>query len=212
MCGQIVLCRGVNDGEELARSLRDLAELYPAMGSVAVVPAGLTKFRDKLYPLTDFTYEEAAQIIASSGESIRSELETIKGAISGVINSVTAAAGAFMNLPLLPENVKNEYGDCLDYLKSVKDKITAIVSDGVTSDEIEELADEAKDKAEQILERINEDLTDAEKETVKSISETLEATLTGIKNNLSSALETAENEAKRYIEQKRNQRVNKDAE
>lgn len=63
MCGQIVLCRGVNDGEELARSLRDLAELYPAMGSVAVVPAGLTKFRDKLYPLTDFTSEEAAEII-----------------------------------------------------------------------------------------------------------------------------------------------------
>ena len=63
MCGQIVLCRGVNDGEELARSLRDLAELYPAMGSVAVVPAGLTKFRDKLYPLTDFTKEEAAEVI-----------------------------------------------------------------------------------------------------------------------------------------------------
>ena len=63
MCGQIVLCRGVNDGEELARSLRDLAELYPAMGSVAVVPAGLTKFRDKLYPLTDFTKEEAAEVV-----------------------------------------------------------------------------------------------------------------------------------------------------
>lgn len=155
--------------------------------------------------------EEAAQIIASSAEGIRSELETIKGAISGVINSVTTAAGAFINLPLLPENVKNEYADCLDYLKSVKDKITAIVSDGVTSDEIEELADEAKDKAEQILERINEDLTDAEKETVKSISATLEATLTGIKNNFNSALETAESEAKRYIEQKRNERLGNSA-
>ena len=63
MCGQIVLCRGVNDGEELLRSLNDLAELYPAMSSVAVVPAGLTKFREKLYPLTDFTAEEAGRII-----------------------------------------------------------------------------------------------------------------------------------------------------
>lgn len=63
MCGQIVLCRGVNDGDELVRSLNDLAELYPAMSSVAIVPAGLTKFRDKLYPLTDFTAEEASQII-----------------------------------------------------------------------------------------------------------------------------------------------------
>ena len=63
MCGQIVLCRGVNDGEELLRSLNDLAALYPAMSSVAVVPAGLTKFREKLYPLTDFTSEEASDVI-----------------------------------------------------------------------------------------------------------------------------------------------------
>ena len=63
MCGQIVLCRGVNDGKELMRSLTDLAALYPAMSSVAVVPAGLTKFREKLYPLTDFTAEEAGEII-----------------------------------------------------------------------------------------------------------------------------------------------------
>ena len=63
MCGQIVLCRGVNDGEELLRSLNDLAALYPAMSSVAVVPAGLTKFREKLYPLTDFTAEEASDVI-----------------------------------------------------------------------------------------------------------------------------------------------------
>lgn len=63
MCGQIVLCRGINDGSELLRSLDDLAGYYPAMGSVAIVPAGLTKFRDKLFPLTDFTSEEAGEII-----------------------------------------------------------------------------------------------------------------------------------------------------
>ncbi len=63
MCGQIVLCRGVNDGDELKRALRDLAEYYPEMGSVSIVPAGLTKYRDKLYPLTDFTKEDAIEII-----------------------------------------------------------------------------------------------------------------------------------------------------
>ena len=63
MCGQIVLCKGVNDGEELLRSLRDLSEYYPEMGSVSVVPAGLTKHRDGLYPLSDFTPEEAAAVI-----------------------------------------------------------------------------------------------------------------------------------------------------
>ena len=63
MCGQIVLCKGVNDGEELLRSLRDLSAYYPEMGSVSVVPAGLTKHRDGLYPLTDFTPEEAGAVI-----------------------------------------------------------------------------------------------------------------------------------------------------
>ena len=63
MCGQIVLCRGINDGAELERSLRGLSEYYPQMTSVAVVPAGLTKFRDKLFPLTDFTADEAASVI-----------------------------------------------------------------------------------------------------------------------------------------------------
>ena len=63
MCGQIVLCKGVNDGEELLRSMRDLSEYYPAMGSVSIVPAGLTKHRDGLYPLTDYTPEEAAAVI-----------------------------------------------------------------------------------------------------------------------------------------------------
>lgn len=64
ICAQIVLCRGINDGEELMRTLRDLAELAPELESVAVVPAGMTKYRDKLYPLTDFSAEEAAEVIA----------------------------------------------------------------------------------------------------------------------------------------------------
>lgn len=63
MCGQIVLCRGINDGEELVRSMRDLSKYLPELSSVSIVPAGLTKFRDKLYPLTDFTKEEAERVI-----------------------------------------------------------------------------------------------------------------------------------------------------
>ena len=72
MCGQIVLCKGVNDGDELLRSLRDLSAYYPEMGSVSVVPAGLTKHRDGLYPLTDFTPEEAAAVI-DAVDSVASE-------------------------------------------------------------------------------------------------------------------------------------------
>ncbi len=63
MCGQIVLCRGINDGEELLRSMRDLSSYFPNLTSVSVVPAGLTRFRDGLEPLTDFSREEAAAVI-----------------------------------------------------------------------------------------------------------------------------------------------------
>ena len=64
LCGQIVLCRGVNDGAELTRSMEDLARLHPAMSSVSIVPAGLTRFRDGLYPLEPFTPEECRAVIA----------------------------------------------------------------------------------------------------------------------------------------------------
>ncbi len=64
MRGQIVLCRGINDGGELDRSLADLAKLFPQMDSVSVVPAGLTDHREGLYPLEPFTAEESAAVIA----------------------------------------------------------------------------------------------------------------------------------------------------
>ncbi len=61
---QIVLCRGVNDGENLERTMHELACLYPQVSSVSIVPAGLTKHRDGLYPLTPFTKEESAGVVA----------------------------------------------------------------------------------------------------------------------------------------------------
>ena len=62
---QIVLCRGINDGAELEKTMHDLAAMHPSVIHVSVVPAGMTKFRDekKLYPLTPFSKEEAVQVI-----------------------------------------------------------------------------------------------------------------------------------------------------
>lgn len=60
---QIVLCKGVNDGEHLNRTMNDLKALYPMVSSVSVVPAGITKYRENLFPLTPFSSEEGAQII-----------------------------------------------------------------------------------------------------------------------------------------------------
>ena len=77
LCGQVVLCRGINDGEELSRTMRDLAKLHPAMSSVSIVPAGLTRYREGLFPLSPFTPEEAAAVIAqvnAFGDQCESEL------------------------------------------------------------------------------------------------------------------------------------------
>ncbi|MCD7762391.1 MAG: DUF512 domain-containing protein [Lachnospiraceae bacterium] len=63
MNGQIVLCRGINDGEELNDSIRKLTAYLPYLRSVSVVPVGLTKHRDGLYPLEAFTKEDAAEVI-----------------------------------------------------------------------------------------------------------------------------------------------------
>ncbi len=63
MNGQIVLCKGVNDGEELERSIRDLTKYLPNLQSVSVVPVGLTKYRDGLYPLEPFTKEDAKKVL-----------------------------------------------------------------------------------------------------------------------------------------------------
>ena len=61
--GQIVLCKGVNDGAELERSMNDLCGYYPSLDSVSIVPAGLTGYRDGLYPLEPFTGEECKAVI-----------------------------------------------------------------------------------------------------------------------------------------------------
>lgn len=63
LCCQIVLCKGINDGQELDRTLHDLISLRPALQSVAIVPSGLTKFRDGLYPLEAFNKEDARKVI-----------------------------------------------------------------------------------------------------------------------------------------------------
>lgn len=63
MNGQIVLCKGVNDGAELERSIGDLSKYAPVMQSVSVVPVGLSKYRDGLYPLQPFTKEDACATI-----------------------------------------------------------------------------------------------------------------------------------------------------
>jgi len=63
MNGQIVLCKGVNDGEELRFSIKELMKYIPNLQSVSVVPVGLSKYRDGLYPLLPFEREDAREVL-----------------------------------------------------------------------------------------------------------------------------------------------------
>lgn len=71
---QLVLCPGINDGDELRRSLHELSALYPAVQSIACVPVGVTKYRTGLFPMTEYTKETAGEtidIIESFGEDFK---------------------------------------------------------------------------------------------------------------------------------------------
>ena len=63
MNGQIVLCKGVNDREELRYSIEQLMKYLPLLESVSVVPVGLSKYREGLYPLEPFTKEDALEVL-----------------------------------------------------------------------------------------------------------------------------------------------------
>lgn len=63
MNGQIVLCGGINDGEELERTIKDLSAFLPVMESLSVVPVGLSKYREGLYPLKPITPQGAREVL-----------------------------------------------------------------------------------------------------------------------------------------------------
>jgi putative radical SAM enzyme (TIGR03279 family) len=60
---QVVLCPGINDGKYLIRSIEDLVRFYPAVGSLAIVPVGLTGHREGLYPIQPVTREYARETL-----------------------------------------------------------------------------------------------------------------------------------------------------
>lgn len=63
MNSQVVLCKGLNDGKELERTIEDLAKYYPYMQSLSIVPVGLTKYREGLEPLEKFGKEDSREVI-----------------------------------------------------------------------------------------------------------------------------------------------------
>lgn len=64
MNGQVVLCKGINDGAELERTISDVSKYAPLLKSISIVPVGLSKFRDDLTPLEAFNKEDAREVIS----------------------------------------------------------------------------------------------------------------------------------------------------
>ena len=61
---QIVLCRGINDGNELNRTISDLVHLYPGIKSISIVPVGITKYREGLFDLKPYDRASANVVVS----------------------------------------------------------------------------------------------------------------------------------------------------
>ncbi len=68
MNAQIVLCKNINDGEQLDRTISDLSKYMPWLEGVSVVPMGFTRFREGLYPVEPYTGEDAAKVLDQIGK------------------------------------------------------------------------------------------------------------------------------------------------
>lgn len=90
---QIVVCPGLNDGAELERSLRELSALYPSVQSVAVVPVGLSRHRDGLYPLTPVSRDNARDILRIIDERRAKNLEEHGTALCQAADELFLKAG-----------------------------------------------------------------------------------------------------------------------
>lgn len=64
MNGQVVLCKDINDGEELERTISDVSKYAPYLKSISIVPVGLSKYRDGLTPIEPFNKDDAIKTIA----------------------------------------------------------------------------------------------------------------------------------------------------
>lgn len=125
---QIVLCPGLNDGEELQRTLDDLEALMPNVSSVAVVPVGLTKFREGLCPLEPFTAQKSAEALEIIEKKQQECLE--KYGTRMVFASDEFYINAKRELPLA-EYYEDypQYENGVGLMRSLIDEFTDVLSD-----------------------------------------------------------------------------------
>jgi putative radical SAM enzyme (TIGR03279 family) len=98
---QIVLCKGINDGGELDRTIKELSELAPGVASISVVPVGLTKWREGLTRLEPFDEEESAAVLKQVGKWQKKLLRSFGSRLVYLADEFYIKAGA--KLPELSE-------------------------------------------------------------------------------------------------------------
>ncbi len=157
---QIVLCYGINDGDELKKSLLDLAKLYPYVESVSVVPVGLTAYRDGLYTLEPYNKERSEEVISlvtSLQEQFLSELGTRLVYLSDEFYVMAGidvpAADFYEGFPQIENGVgliaslKEEFYDAIDRPNTgVKTKKATLVTGEAAYSAISALAKELNEK------------------------------------------------------------------
>lgn len=155
---QLVLCPGINDGDELRRTFSDLAKLGPAVESAVCVPVGLTKYREKLPKLTPYDAAGAREVI-SIVDGFREKMKTEQGiAVAYAADEFFIKAG----LPLPPYEyyddftqledgvglctlLKHEFYEALDYFPPAEYNRRVTIPTGKAAySTIKELADAAE--------------------------------------------------------------------
>lgn len=144
---QIVLCLGINDGEELDRSISELASLYPGVNSVSVVPVGITKYREGLSYLEPFGVDSSITVIEQVEKWQNTFLERYGSRIIYIADEFYIMAGrqipdyeTYEDFPQIENGVgliaqlKREFFECLKELDYEPSELRNVsIATGVSS-------------------------------------------------------------------------------
>ncbi|HKM02242.1 MAG TPA: DUF512 domain-containing protein [Sedimentibacter sp.] len=136
---QIVLVRDVNDGAQLSKTINDLSSLHPGLRSVAVVPVGLTKHREKLIELKPFDKESASAVVSQVTDLQKQLLKNIRTRFIFIADEFYIQSEN--DFPAYEDyedfdQLENGIGMCRLFKNQVEDKVKNIKYKEVLNDEI----------------------------------------------------------------------------
>lgn len=136
---QIVLVRDVNDGAQLTKTINDLSSLHPGLRSVAVVPVGLTKHREKLTPLKPFDKESASAVVSQVTQLQKQLLKSMGTRFIFIADEFYIQSEN--DFPAYEDyedfdQLENGIGMCRLFKSQVEDKVKNIKYEEVLNDEI----------------------------------------------------------------------------